>query len=454
MTGHDDLGQMLRAALPAHLARLRWDRARLEVHQRDALRALLRRAASDSPFHARRLAAVGVEPETFVLDELARLPIMTKSEMMDQLDDVFTDRRLRRELIEGHLAATGAEPRLLFDEFLVLASGGSSGQRGLFVFDRAATVDYILGVIRPALARMAAVGSPPPPGGVTIASVAASSAIHATRAVSALMSGGTMNVTSIPVTLPVTEIVERLNALQPWALQGYPSMLAVLAEEKRAGRLAITPLAVTASSELCPAQTRARIEAGFGVPIVDQFASTEGVVGASAPGEQPIVLASDLTLVELVDEQDRPVPPGTRAAKALVTNLFNRTQPLIRYELTDRLVEVPAGPEQGHLVVRVEGRQDDLLRYGNTVIHPNVVRSALLGQAEIIEYQVRQTARGLDVAAVCARPLDAAGAATHLEHVLADAGLSSPEVRIAQVDAIERDPRTGKARRFVTTAGA
>jgi phenylacetate-coenzyme A ligase PaaK-like adenylate-forming protein len=44
---------------------------------------------------------------------------------------------------------------------------------------------------------------------------------------------------------------------------------------------------------------------------------------------------ADLLLVEVVDQQYRPVPHGEFGAKLLVTTLFSRTQPLIRYEIND-----------------------------------------------------------------------------------------------------------------------
>ena len=52
--------------------------------------------------------------------------------------------------------------------------------------------------------------------------------------------------------------------------------------------------------------------------------------------------ATDMCIVELVDARNRPVADGTTSAKVLVTNLHNRTQPLIRYELTDRFLRHPA----------------------------------------------------------------------------------------------------------------
>jgi phenylacetate-coenzyme A ligase PaaK-like adenylate-forming protein len=73
---------------------------------------------------------------------------------------------------------------------------------------------------------------------------------------------------------------------------------------------------------------------------------------------------------------------------------------LIRYELTDRFVEAPASPVDGHLRVTVEGRQDELFRWGATVVHPLVVRSALLDHPAIVEYQVHQLCDGVEVSVV------------------------------------------------------
>jgi phenylacetate-CoA ligase len=439
----------MKDAIPDHLGRIRWDRERIQCHQRDQLRRLLDLAITASPFHARRLR--GVVPARFELADLPSLPTMTKTEMMAQLDGVFTDRRLTRAMVEDHLGATGDSPTYLLGEYVVLASGGSSGERGVFVFDRPAAVDYTLGLVRPGIARLLAAGGPPP-GGAKMALVAAGSAIHATRALPVIFSGGMLSITSIPVTQPLDDIVERLNDLQPLMLQGYPSVLGLLAEEQLAGRLRISPRTVSGGSEQFPASVWAQVGAAFGVPVVDQFGSTEGVVGASAPETREIVLASDLAIIELVDEEDRPVDPGTPSAKVLVTNLFNRTQPLIRYELTDRFVEAPAVPEHGHRRVTVDGRDDEMLRWGDVVIHPVVIRSALLEWPAIVEYQVRQTPGGVEISVVAVSEVDECSVADAVRRQLAVAGLPSPLVTVRRVPSVERHPQTGKARRFVPLA--
>ncbi|HLN68164.1 MAG TPA: hypothetical protein VK280_12910, partial [Streptosporangiaceae bacterium] len=117
--------------LMAQLQRLNWDADRLAAHQADRLRALLARAIGGSPFHARRLEHI--DPARLELADLPRLPTMTKAEMMASFDEVATDRRLTRRRVEDHLRGGGRQAALLLGDYVCLASGGSSGQRGVFV---------------------------------------------------------------------------------------------------------------------------------------------------------------------------------------------------------------------------------------------------------------------------------------------------------------------------------
>ena len=74
-------------------------------------------------------------------------------------------------------------------------------------------------------------------------------------------------------------------------------------------------------------------------------------------------------IAECVDDAGRPVPDGTASARVLVTSLHNLTRPLIRYELTDRFIPAAASAG-GFLRASVEGRNDDIFRYGATSVHP------------------------------------------------------------------------------------
>jgi phenylacetate-coenzyme A ligase PaaK-like adenylate-forming protein len=232
-------------------------------------------------------------------------------------------------------------------------------------------------------------------------------------------------------------------------LVGYPTRLAQLAAEQHAGRLHITPDKVGATSEMLTDAHRAAITADFGVPVINSYASTEGLTGSSEPGGTLITFATDICLAELVDAAGQPVPAGTPSAKVLITNLHNLTQPLIRYELADSFTAAPATQPGGYLRATVEGRDDGTLRYGHLGIHPHVVRTVLASAAAVTDYQVRQTQRGIDVTVAAGQDLDHAGLTTALAHSLRDAGLPDPQVTVSVAAAIARNPQTGKARRFI-----
>jgi phenylacetate-CoA ligase len=97
----------------------------------------------------------------------------------------------------------------------------------------------------------------------------------------------------------------------------------------------------------------------------------------------------------------------------------------------------------------VDGRREDVFRYGTTTVHPFALSTALLRAGQVREYQVRQTARGADITVVADAGLDDAALTAAVEQSLRQAGITQPQVTINRAQAIARDPRTGKARRFV-----
>ncbi len=142
--------------MAAHIERLGWSAGQLAGLQRARLQALLARAIDGSPFHAARLA--GIDPARFELADLARLPIMTKAQMMERFDEVVTDQRLTRDVVDQHIAASVAEPALLLGDYVCLVSGGSSGLRGVFVQTAEEYAEFAASLTRRAMAAFLAGG--------------------------------------------------------------------------------------------------------------------------------------------------------------------------------------------------------------------------------------------------------------------------------------------------------
>jgi phenylacetate-coenzyme A ligase PaaK-like adenylate-forming protein len=259
-----------RARLPEHLARLDCSKEELHARRERGLRETLAKAKERSPWHRARLAHVDVE--TVTESDLPSIPAMTKQDLMENFDGILTDPRLSHAVVEQHLAAL-SDDAYLFDEYHTVASGGSSGTRGVFVYDWQGWLVAVLTLSRWRLRAQLAdprVGMSP-----NRAVVAAGKATHMTYAVMRTL-GVQSGVTMVPATLPLDEIVARLNELQPTLLSGYPTMIAPLAGEARAGRLRIAPSLVTTMSEPLLGEIRAAIEDTWKAPVLSYYGSSEG----------------------------------------------------------------------------------------------------------------------------------------------------------------------------------
>jgi phenylacetate-coenzyme A ligase PaaK-like adenylate-forming protein len=155
-------------------------------------------------------------------------------------------------------------------------------------------------------------------------------------------------------------------------------------------------------------------------------------------------------IVEVVDEANRPVPPGKPGSKVLLTNLVQRTQPLVRYELSDAVqLEVGADPSGRpyERIARIDGRSDDVLRLraavggGEVAVHPYRLRAPFVKLLDVLQYQVVHRRAGLLVRIVVrdsARRDLPERVRSAVDGALAEAGVRCA-VEVEVVPAIERE---------------
>jgi phenylacetate-coenzyme A ligase PaaK-like adenylate-forming protein len=287
-------------------------------------------------------------------------------------------------------------------------------------------------------------GRPP-----VVAAVAAADAKHVSAAFGATFSTPDRPRHSIPVSQPIERIVEQLNEVQPTTLMGYSSFLPRLAYEARAGRLHIAPQRVVAISEPLLPEARAELEATWGAPVATGYGMSEGLFTGFCG--YATHLPDDLCLLEAVRADGSPVEANTTSANLYLTNLYNTILPLIRYEVTDEVTVLDGPCPCGSVFRRIAdplGRLDDTFVYPDgTAIHPHVFRTCL-GHQHLVEYQVRQTARGADISVATSAAVDTDALESRIEAALRDLGLPSPRVTIGIVDRVDRQG-SGKLKRFV-----
>ena len=331
-----------------------WSRAQLLADRQKILKAFLRRAATSSPYYRETIGDLVARDRP-----LEEFPVMNKTTLMAEFDRIVTDPRLTRALVEQHVNGERCG-ELLLDEYRCIATGGSTGQRGLFVYDREAWAVTAANQMR--MQRI--LGVTPDMRGLGIG---APSPVHMSYRFHAEFRAARPGAPTLFVTSPIEEIVAGLNAYQPDYLNAYPSLIRRLAEEQRAGRLKIAPKLFRSAAEALAPDVKELVRAVWNAPIADGYTATEtGIMAVDCEHRSGMHIADDLVVIEVLDAENRPAPPGVQGAKMLATVLFNHTLPVIRYEFSD-LITLAAGTCPCGLpfsrIERIEGRAEEVLRF-------------------------------------------------------------------------------------------
>lgn len=431
------------------LERIEWEAERLRQLRTQALRELVRHALKASPWHAKRLS--GLDPENVSEDTLGSLPTMTKADLMAHWDEIVTNPRLTLRRCEDHID-TLAEPGYLENQYHAITSGGSSGNRGVFVYGWDEWVVFYGSYARWLPRGMVARGTPLQAGD-PMASVGASALTHGTSGSVRTFVSAEAKTASFPTTLPLSEIVSGLNQTRPRVLFGYASMLGVLAAETMAGRLQIRPEWVWSTAEPLLPEIAEAIERAWGTVPVNGYGSSDvGSLGSGCGLAAGIHLNDDTLIIEPVDSDGNPVAAGQTSAKILATPFTQFTLPLLRYEMSDEVTPLDEPCPCGSHFSRIEdisGRLDDIFIYtGGLSVHPHILRSVLGRERNVPEYQVQQQPRGLHVRVRLRAAIDENALARAISAALEGVGMHAPEVRVSSVETIER-VGIGKLKRFV-----
>jgi len=336
---------------------------------------------------------------------LQALQPVDKVELMQHFDEWATDRAVTRAAAENFLRGTAHLGDAFLGRYLVWTSSGTTGEPGLFVHDGQALAVYDAlemmrlgrGLLAPGFLGGLLFG------GGRYAMVAATGGHFAGVAsvermrLAAPALADRLRVFSILEPLP--RLTETLNEYQPSFMATYPSAASLLAAEQRAGRLRIAPAAIWLGGETLSAACRAEISGTFRCRILEEYGASECMSIACECDHGRLHLNSDWVMLEPVDRDYRPVAPGETSHTVLLTNLANRVQPIIRYDLGDSVAFDPepcacGGPFPA---LRVEGRSDEVLGLRNAngervELLPLALTTVVEEHAGAHQFQIIQTA--------------------------------------------------------------
>ena len=147
-------------------------------------------------------------------------------------------------------------------------------------------------------------------------------------------------------------------------VNGYTSSLVMMAkyciEKNITVKSVCTSLKkVFVTSEVCDDLDRKTIEMGFGVPVINEYGAAElDLIGFEDQNGDWLVNYETL-FVEILDENNEPVAEG-QEGKVVVTSLYNKAMPFIRYELGDRAILKKQKKGAYQVLESVKGRTNDI----------------------------------------------------------------------------------------------
>jgi len=427
------IGAALRLRRNARLARSQFEAERLQ-----RFRNFVRYVQTHSPYYGQimqrhSISATASQPSDF--------PILTKRLLRENFDRIVTDDRVRREAIVNFLQRSREPQELYRGQFIVLHSSGSSGEVGHFVFSRS---DWMRGfaaltrLYEPRLRRTrcafyGATGGHY--GGVSWA-VTPSQRIGRYA----------FDVQGFDINAPLEQTLKQLHDFQPHILAGYATGNKILAQAQVQGRLGIQPETVLCGAESLSAGDQQWMGQVFGCPCINIYGASETMLmGIARPSDQGMTLFDD----ELIFEP--------AADHVLVTNLFNRTMPLIRYRLSDSLRFTDRASPYGHypVIEPLVGREEWVPRFRNTLGQSEFLSASAIEEASvpgIWRFQLRCRDETSFRFAVCMDAgLDAVQQARavqavqgRLREILDKKGLSNVTFEIDVVEDIAVNPVTRK----------
>lgn len=354
--------------------------AGIERRQRQRLRELVAYARAHSPYFRDLYRAL---PDG--IDDITALPVTSKRPLMVAFDDWVTDPAITRAEVEAFVADPALAGHRFLDEYLVTTTSGTSGVRGLFVQDersagmeaalssRAAGMTSFGGTVRMILRRGRTAIVTAPGGHFSTIATAARFRLDHPRL------GRAMRVFSARMPLPA--LVNQLNQFHPAVLSGFLGMLTLLAAEQEAARLHISPVLVVPGGETLTPELEQRLTTVFHAPVRAAYAATECSFLAVGCREGWYHVNSDWAILEPVEADLTPTPPGRPSHTTLLTNLASRTQPIIRYDLDDSVAQradvCPCGSP--FPAIRVQGRAADLLTFPADAQRTATLSPMLLG---------------------------------------------------------------------------
>jgi phenylacetate-CoA ligase len=333
--------------------------------QEKKFRKILKYAYKNSKFYHGLYKKNGIKESDLDSIDIKKLPIVDKDIIMNNFDKVLTDKNVSKKGVVDFLDKNKNPNDLYKDKYHILHTSGSSGKIGIYVYSRNDWDSFY-----PTITRAFYFNFFRKKRSVFFG---AADGHYSGVSFSSWGKRGLISFFNKPLILdikkPIKGIIKKLNDFQPNILGGYFTGLKILAEQQEKNELKINPESLLNAGEGINPKDKEYIEKIFDAPLLNSYGVAEcSIMGVGRKEYGGIAIFDDIVLLEIKKDH------------ILLTNLFNRTQPLIRYRIDDYLKPSKKAPKDFPFTVveDVIGRQEMVMWLRNSkgkldFIHPIVI---------------------------------------------------------------------------------
>ncbi len=297
----------------------------LEALQEKKLLELLSHARRNVPYYREKIR------EIKGLEDLRSIPVLYKKTVRDNIDFLISRQYPSHSLIKDHTSGSTGTPLVLYNTRAELAYGiafecHQLTMAGATPFD--------------CQARIAHYSSKP----------------------NILQRFGIFRSHYLPINAPPADLLVQLKRLACPVLCSYPSVVRQIAHLNNLEGNGLKIRKYFSAGESLSSDARNLISGSFGCDVYNRYGCVETSWLASECEKGKLHIHSDNAIVETVDAEGNPVKHGG-TGRIVVTPLWRRAMPLIRYALGDRgsLGSKCACGRGTHVLQSLEGREDDYI---------------------------------------------------------------------------------------------
>lgn len=296
-----------------------FSRKQLEELQLQRLQSIVRHAYETSAFYRRHFEKAGIlVSDIKSLDDLARLPFLTKDDVRDNLDSGLISTAVSpKHMLKINTSGSTGRPFTMFANREQLEVRFASTLRALewtgwrFGDRQARLWHQTLGMSK-------------------------------TQVIREKIDAWFLRRLFIPAfeisPKNIEEFVGKIRDHQPVLVDGYAESLNFLATYVRTGQTpGFSPKAIMSSAQALPSNTRQIIEDGFATKVFDKYGSREfSGIAYECTAHNGHHVVDECYIVELLVD-GRPAKPG-EVGEIVITDLHNLATPMIRYRIGDLAV--------------------------------------------------------------------------------------------------------------------